>query len=163
MSVEPILIDESLILAIMDSLFFIYLGVSHESAEILDDVNARIGEAEPHLRRMRDVADQLHRELLKRNVDQFPLALRENWELKKRTSRLVSNGDIDGLYDRCVAAGATAGKLLGAGGGGFLMMFVPPDRQPEFTRRLADVRIFKYAIEHSGSLIVHDDRAAPLR
>jgi len=157
---EPLLIDESLILAIMDSLLFIYLGVSHVSTDILTHVNSRMDEASPHLRRIRDIADQLHLELLRRNVDQFPMALRENWELKKRTSHLISNGDIDDLYDRCLAAGASAGKLLGAGGGGFLMLFVPPERQDHFMARMGDLRIFKFAIEHSGSQIVHDDHLA---
>jgi len=156
-SVSPILIDEDLIRSMMDNLLFIYLGAERSASSILTDVVAQMDITKQYLLKMRDVTDQLHRELLKHNVDQFPLALQENWELKKQTSGLISNGYINDLYKLCISAGATAGKLLGAGGGGFLMMYVPIESQPDFFAKMNYMQIFKFDVSHAGSTIVHED------
>ena len=89
-SVKPILIDEPLILSIMDSLFYIYMGVSHDASQILGHLNGQMDRAEEHLLRMRDLTDTLYHELMNRNISQYACALRENWELKKQTSTLVA-------------------------------------------------------------------------
>jgi D-glycero-alpha-D-manno-heptose-7-phosphate kinase len=157
-SSEPILIDESLILSIMNNLVFIYLGFERSASDILTDVAAQMQYTSQHLLKMRDITDQLHRELMKRNIDQFPLALHENWELKKQTSSRISNGHINDLYNLCISAGATAGKLLGAGAGGFLMMYVPMDNQPHFFKKIKHLPTFKFDVVHSGSEIVHDTK-----
>jgi len=156
-TVEPILIDEDLIRSMMDNLLFIYLGAERSASSILTDVIAQMDSTNSYLLKMRDITDQLHRELVRHNVDQFPMALRENWELKKQTSGLVSNGHINDLYSQCISAGATAGKLLGAGGGGFLMMYVPIDDQPDFLVKMGHMQIFKFDVSHTGSTIVHED------
>ena len=157
-SVKPILIDESIIRSLMDSLVFVYLGGTHDASGILTDVQQHMGDNNEYLLRMRDITDQLYNDLMQRKIDQFKYALKENWELKKKTSSLVSSAFIENLYDRAIAAGAEAGKVLGAGGGGFLMMFVPLERQDQFRKKMSDYKLMKFDIEHNGSQIVHFDQ-----
>jgi D-glycero-alpha-D-manno-heptose-7-phosphate kinase len=63
--------------------------------------------------------------------------MREGWQSKKRSARAVSNAQLDELYDAALAAGALAGKVSGAGGGGYMMFFVPPDKRMDVVRALA--------------------------
>jgi D-glycero-alpha-D-manno-heptose-7-phosphate kinase len=81
--------------------------------------------------------------------------LRETWDLKKRLSPRVSSTEIDALYDLCCRTGALAGKLCGAGSGGFLLMVVPPDRRGELSAAVGDDRCVSFRIEHSGSVVSH--------
>jgi len=154
---NPLLIDESLIRSMLDSLLFIYLGQTHDASSILRDVNARMEDNERRLTHMRDLADGLYADLMRGNTDGFKDAIAKNWALKKQTSNRVSGGRIDDLYERARRHGAEAGKVLGAGGGGFLMVCVPQDRQAAFLAAMADQTILRFPIDHHGTQVVHAD------
>jgi len=156
-SVKPILIDENLIKGIMNNLIFIYLGQSHDASNILNDVNNNIKSTNSLLKRMRNITDELYKELMQRNINGFRDALKENWELKKRTSSLISTKGIEDLYKRAITYGAEAGKILGAGGGGYLMLYVPFEKQNYFKEKFSNYKTFKFNIDHLGSQIVHRD------
>jgi D-glycero-alpha-D-manno-heptose-7-phosphate kinase len=79
----------------------------------------------------------------------------EAWQAKRQLGPRVSNPEIDQLYDRARAAGALGGKLLGAGGGGFLLLFVPAERQPALRRALADRADVTVRFNSHGSRIIH--------
>jgi D-glycero-alpha-D-manno-heptose-7-phosphate kinase len=79
--------------------------------------------------------------------------LEESWRLKRRLSTKVTNEHIDAVYERCKRRGALAGKLCGAGGGGFLLMVVPPDCRPALIDEIGEHRCVKFRIEHSGSTV----------
>ncbi len=83
------------------------------------------------------------------------LLLHEGWLLKRRCSSQVSNGRIDAFYARARQAGATGGKLLGAGGGGFLLLWGEPDAQPAIRQALAELREVKFGFTSSGSEIIY--------
>ena len=152
--IKPILIDEELILKILDNLVYIYLGQSHDASQILSDVNNNISENNDTLLKMRDITDQLYKELMNRNIDQFVYALNENWLLKKYTSTHISNNHIDDLYDKAIRYGALGGKVSGAGGGGFLMMYVPVEKQDYFVKKMSGMKVMKFAIDHKGSRVI---------
>ena len=103
---------------------------------------------------MRDLTNDLYIELMRRNIDQFKYALIENWKLKKLTSKSVSNSWIDDVYNKALSFGAEAGKVLGAGGGGFLMVYVPFEKQDYFKEKMKEWKIFKFGIDHIGSRII---------
>lgn len=87
----------------------------------------------------------------------FGELLHEAWEFKRRLSSLVSNAEIDALYATAQSAGAIGGKLLGAGGGGFLLLFVPPERQSAVRHALASYIHVPFQFERLGSqIILHD-------
>lgn len=157
-SLKPILIDESYIQMIIKNLVFIYLGKSHEASYILTDVNQNMKNRMSDFRRLRDIAEQFYKDLMNRNIDNFQEYLKENWDIKKRISTKISNYTIDHLYLKSLKYGAEAGKLLGAGGGGFLMMYVPIEKQEYFKSKMIDYKILKFDIDHYGTQIVYKDK-----
>jgi D-glycero-alpha-D-manno-heptose-7-phosphate kinase len=80
--------------------------------------------------------------------------LNEGWALKRRLSDRVSNPDIDAIYETALRAGAVGGKLLGAGGGGFLLLFVRPDDRPKIRAALPKLIDVPFRFDSSGSRIV---------
>ena len=84
--------------------------------------------------------------------------LHENWMLKKSLASGISNLLIDDAYSRAMAAGATGGKLLGAGGAGFMLFYVPEDKQESVRAALSDLREIDFEMDNSGSSIVMTDR-----
>jgi D-glycero-alpha-D-manno-heptose-7-phosphate kinase len=89
-----------------------------------------------------------------RDIREFGLLLDETWCLKKQLSREVSNDIVDNLYGRAIAAGAMGGKITGAGGGGFLLLFVPPAKQKVVRESLGDKIHVPFRFESQGSQII---------
>jgi D-glycero-alpha-D-manno-heptose-7-phosphate kinase len=85
----------------------------------------------------------------------FGELLREAWVAKRSLTDCVSNPRIDELYERGLRAGALGGKLLGAGGGGFLLFFCEPHNQGRLREELAELRELRFALDPQGSKIVH--------
>jgi D-glycero-alpha-D-manno-heptose-7-phosphate kinase len=93
------------------------------------------------------------------DIGEFGELLHEAWVVKSSLSESVSSPMIDEIYEQALAAGALGGKLLGAGGGGFLLLFVRPEQQAEVHRRLARLVYVPFRFEDSGSQIVYRDQA----
>ena len=89
------------------------------------------------------------------NLDDFGRLLDKSWRLKKQTGNKVSNDGIDVLYERAIAAGALGGKLLGAGGGGFLLFYVPQDRQESVLTAMSDLMYVPFEFENGGTRVIH--------
>jgi D-glycero-alpha-D-manno-heptose-7-phosphate kinase len=88
----------------------------------------------------------------------FGELLHEAWQAKRSLSPAVSNSHVDEIYDQAISAGAVGGKLIGAGGGGFLLLFVPPSRQGFLKEALSKLVYVPFKFEFSGSQIVFFDR-----
>lgn len=90
----------------------------------------------------------------KRNIDDFGYLLDKTWKLKRSVSNKISNSFIDVLYQKGINAGALGGKLLGAGGGGFLLFYVPRDKQKEVRDALGLMEVpFKF--ENDGTKVIY--------
>ena len=123
------------------SLVLYYTGVSRESARIIADQSSNVRSGSL------DALDAMHgikREaivmkecILKGDFDGIVKSLRDGWENKKRSAKTVSNPHIDDIYNAVIAAGALAGKVSGAGGGGFMLFFMPPNKRMDVIRALA--------------------------
>ena len=101
---------------------------------------------------------ELYRELVRgAGVDVLGEALHESW-LKKRELPGVTDPEIDGWYDAARAAGATGGKVLGSGGGGFLLLYVPAAAQSAVRAALPGLREFPFALDREGSRIIYVGR-----
>ncbi len=94
------------------------------------------------------------------SITDFGRLLHEGWQLKRKMSSKVSNADIDDIYAAGREAGAIGGKLLGAGGGGFMLFFAPPEKQAGILKRLDKLLHVKFAFDYSGSSIVFYRKAA---
>ena len=90
-----------------------------------------------------------------KNLDDFGRLLDHTWKLKRQTGSAVSTNSIDELYAKGMAAGALGGKLLGAGGGGFLVFYVQPERQDAVRWAMRDLLYIPFKFEDSGARIIH--------
>jgi D-glycero-alpha-D-manno-heptose-7-phosphate kinase len=106
------------------------------------------------LRRMVELAHVLRHEIQSDNVDAFGALLHENWELKKSLTGKISTSVIDDWYDTARRHGATGGKILGAGAGGFLLLSAPPERHAAICHALPDLRPIPFAFERLGSQVI---------
>ena len=88
------------------------------------------------------------------NIDALGETLNRSWGIKKSLARGISNPMIDDVYERGIKAGATGGKLLGAGGGGFLLFYVPEEKQQSVREALSDLSELTFEFDNSGVSII---------
>ena len=103
---------------------------------------------------MMELAHQLRRELQHNRIEALGEIIGEGWRLKKSLMKGIAPDFIDHWYARARRAGAVGGKLLGAGAGGFLLFYAPPDRHEAVTRALAGLRRVDFRFESQGSRII---------
>jgi len=138
--VNPLRVKNWILCELEASLVLFYTGVSRESAKIIADQSRNVttgsGDAIAAMHGIKREAMVMKECLLKGDFDGIVDSMLQGWESKKRSASTVSNPRIEEIYDTAVAAGASAGKVSGAGGGGFMMFFVPPDRRMAVVRKL---------------------------
>jgi len=122
------------------SLLLFYTGVSRESAQIIADQSSNVTagaiDAIDAMHELKASALAMKECLLRGDFDGIVASMQGSWASKKRTARSVSNSRIDEIFESAMAAGARAGKISGAGGGGFMWFFVPPEKRMSVTREL---------------------------
>ncbi len=122
------------------SILLYYTGVSRESAKIIADQSSNVitGDANAidAMHAMKREAVSMKECLLKGDFEGMVESMREGWANKKRSAKTVSNPHIESIFESALQAGALAGKISGAGGGGFMMFFVPPEKRMDVIRRL---------------------------
>jgi D-glycero-alpha-D-manno-heptose-7-phosphate kinase len=146
--------------ALQQQIMLFYTGVTRSANTILAEQTANIATTRPQLDLLRDLAGYAADRLRDGDVDAIGAAVRESWEAKRKLASGVSNGSIDAAVDRALAAGAAGVKLTGAGGGGFLLVICPMERQRAVRQTLADMRELPVKLDRLGSrtiLNVHRD------
>jgi D-glycero-alpha-D-manno-heptose-7-phosphate kinase len=133
-----------------------FTGFSRFASEIEKEKIANLDKREHQLHGLRAMVDEATSLLVSpgRSLDDLGRLLHESWLMKRELSSGVSSPAIDELYQTARAHGATGGKLLGAGGGGFLLLFVPPERQARLRERLKDLVSVAVRFDSGGSKIV---------
>ena len=142
---------------LQSSLLMLYTGVTRSANAVLAEQRRNTetdGAAVEGLRQMRDLADQLRDSLCVGNLDGFGEVLHAGWMLKRTLAAGISSPAIDGWYDLARRHGAMGGKLLGAGGGGFLLLYAHPDRHAEIIDALQELRAIPFRFEPQGSKII---------
>ena len=139
--VNPLRIKAHIKAELESSLVLFYTGVSRESAKLVDEQtsNVKTGDAkflEP-LHAIKAEAVSMKEAILKADFDAFAASMQLGWESKKKMAKSISNPMIEEIYNAAIAAGAKAGKVSGAGGGGFIMFFVDPAQRPYVMRALS--------------------------
>ncbi len=155
--VEPIALSRDARRALDGCLVMYYTGITRSASEILAvQSRAMAGEAEKvrAMQRMVEHAMDLRDQLWRGNLEAMGTILHENWLLKQSLTSGISNPQINGWYERARAAGALGGKLLGAGGGGFLLFYVPVERQAAVREALSELRPVPFSLEPRGSRII---------
>jgi D-glycero-alpha-D-manno-heptose-7-phosphate kinase len=151
--VRPIIAPAQTLERLHRCLMLFYTGRQRAAADVLADQReaVRDGRATAALSAMRDLAYELRDALGEGDVEAFGAILHRNWELKRTLAEGISDADVDALYSRALEAGATGGKLLGAGRGGFLLFLAPPERHAAIRSALQELRETPFRFASSGS------------
>jgi len=155
--VSPVICERATMQEIEASILVFYTGITRSASAVLrqqaEDV-ASDARKQQVLARMAGLSYALRDELHRNNPAAAGEILHENWELKKSVSSAVSSGEIDEWYAAARRAGAVGGKILGAGGGGFLMLYAPKDAHEEIKSVLQGLRPVSIGFEPLGSRII---------
>jgi D-glycero-alpha-D-manno-heptose-7-phosphate kinase len=141
-------------LALQQQIMLFYTGVTRSADTILAEQSANIGAALTNLDSLRDLAAFGAEQLRAGQVDSLGAAIRESWEAKRKLASGVSNEQVDQLVSCALDAGAAGVKLTGAGGGGFLLVICPMERQPAVRAALAHLRELPVKLDRLGSRVV---------
>jgi len=155
--VSPVIIRPDILTRLQSQLLVFYTGQTRSASALLADQSAAVGASADKrhaLRRMVELAHQLKSDLESGCLEAFGAILDENWNLKKSLSAAVSSDQIDAWYNAARRSGATGGKILGAGAGGFLLFFAPPERHDAIESSLPGLRRFPMRFEAMGSQII---------
>ena len=140
--------------ALQQQIMLFYTGITRSADTILAEQNANVEATRPQLDLLRDLAGFAVERLRSGDVDAIGPAVRESWEAKRKLASGVSNDQIDGAVSRALDAGASGAKLTGAGGGGFLLVICPMERQRAVRQSLADMRELPVKLDRLGSRVV---------
>ena len=156
--VFPIIISPNRKKQLNNNLMMFFTGFTRFSSDIqkVNNVNGT-EEKRSKLKKMYNLVDEAEAVLTNndRNIDEFGELLNETWKLKKGTGNSISTGRIDELYDKGIKAGALGGKLLGAGGGGFLVFYVQPEKQEHVKKAMRDLMYIPFKFEDGGTRVIH--------
>ena len=155
--VEPLICRTQTLEELQRNLMMFYTGITRSAAEILKEQTQVLGEQRSAIEKMHRMVEHAHavrHELEGGNPDGVGEILHESWLLKRSLTDGISNAAIDGWYEAARKAGALGGKILGAGGGGFLLLYVPRERQTAVKQSLGQLRQVPFSFEREGSKIV---------
>lgn len=155
--VLPIIISPERKDLLNDNLLLFFTGFTRFSSEIQQSTEKTMKDKTRQLLDMLALVDDAQKVLTDKtaDLDDFGRLLDLSWRLKKQTGSKISTGSIDELYEKAIAAGALGGKLLGAGGGGFLLFYVQKERQPEVIRAMDGLMRVPFRFENGGTRVIH--------
>lgn len=141
-----------------ESLMLFYTGMTRAADSILTEQKTNINHNLVVLRSMKEMAYTARNELCAGNIDAIGHLLHEYWQLKKHLSSNISNGVIDEWYQAAREAGALGGKITGAGGGGFLLLYCPLEKREAVRAALSHLRELPFQLEPDGSKVIFNYR-----
>jgi D-glycero-alpha-D-manno-heptose-7-phosphate kinase len=133
------------------NLLLFYTARTRKSASILTEQKSRTQKQRGTLEAMMPLVDQVEQALVEHRYDAVGAALHEGWMLKQKMASQISDDEIDGIYKNALAAGALGGKIAGAGGGGFLLLYVLPEYQNQVRQALSNLFELPFMTERDGS------------
>lgn len=156
-SVRPIIISPERKKELDENLLLFYTGIQRFSSEIQADTFAKPVDKTQQLLDMLALVDEAEKILTdkEKSLNEFGELLDTTWKLKRGTGSKVSNGSIDELYDIAIKAGALGGKLLGAGGGGFLLFYCEKEKQENLKKALDNLMIVPFKFENDGAQVLY--------
>lgn len=153
--IDPIICSKQTKNNLRDNLLVFYTGIQRISSDILSEQNKKSQTNLTFLNQMVKLAEESRRCMETNHLNTFGELLHEGWLLKKQLASTISNSIIDEYYDLARQAGAIGGKLLGAGGGGFLMLYCEKDKQHTVRNALKHLKEYFIDFEPQGSKIIY--------
>ena len=159
--IEPIVMKKESYKKLEENCLMFYTGLKHDASKILKEQKDNVerdSKKEEMLLKMCDLARELKTHFEQNDVDFLGECLSKGWQLKKQMASSISQTAIDELYELGINNGATGGKLLGAGGGGFLLFYVPTKEGKEKIRKaFKDYKELPFELDNSGVSIIFND------
>ncbi len=157
----PVILENKVKRRFSSSLLLYYTGLARSADDILSEqkANMEAGDKLTMMQKMVSLVDPFTRAMESGDIERCGQLLDENWHLKRTMASGISNPAIDSMYATAKNAGALAGKITGAGGGGFLLLVVPREKQNQVFQALSGYRELPFMIEESGSKVIFDDRS----
>lgn len=156
--VLPVIISPERKRQLNNNLIMFFTGFTRFSSDVQKaNKVSTTEEKRARLRKMYELVDEAEDVLVNKesDLDDFGRLLDTTWKLKKGTGSAISTGSIDELYEKGMTAGALGGKLLGAGGGGFLVFYVQPDKQDAVKEAMKDLLYIPFKFEDGGTRVIH--------
>lgn len=155
---EKVILSKDKIVQLDNNLLMFYLGTTRSASSILSEqkTNTQNNNSKiENLHKMVELSTKLKKELSMGNIDAIGDILHRGWLYKKELASKISNPTIDHYYNLAIKSGATGGKLLGAGGGGFLLFYVPQENHSNVRTALKDLKETKFNFDFEGSKILY--------
>lgn len=156
--VLPIIISPERKQRLNANLMMFFTGFTRFSSDVQKaNSSGKMEDKKVQLKKMYELVDEAELILVdkSRDLDDFGSLLDSTWKLKRQTGAAVSTGSIDCLYTKGIEAGALGGKLLGAGGGGFLVFYVQSEKQENVRKAMSDLMYIPFEFEDSGTRVIH--------
>lgn len=155
-AVEPVHLEKSIYKELEQSLLMFYTGTPRSSASVLAEQQANMDSPEKVdvVRRMVDLVWVAQEALFAGELHRFGELLNLSWKMKQRLASRITNPQIQALYDKAIDAGAVGGKLLGAGGGGFVLFYCPPQNQAQLRSTMAGYRELPFRFDTAGAQVM---------
>lgn len=141
-----------------ENILLFYTGVTRKADVILSEQKGNIDSQVDTLDRIRAQAGEVREALAEGVMNRVGRILDAGWRHKRQLAGRITNSAIDDMYDRALDAGATGGKIAGAGGGGFLLLYCPPDRQAQVREALSNLKELPFALERDGTKVILNAR-----
>jgi len=154
--VRPITLNLLRLEELQSHLMLFFTHITRTASDIAADKISQIPNKKNELRMLHNMVKEAIMILNEdRDITEFGKLLHEAWEIKRKLSLKVSNNTIDDIYRKARKAGAVGGKILGAGGGGFIIFFVKPELQPKVKEALKDLLYVPFRFDTLGSQIIY--------
>ncbi|MGE5223265.1 MAG: GHMP kinase [Omnitrophica WOR_2 bacterium] len=141
-----------------ENILLFYTGVTRSAATVLHEQKENIEQRRNVLRKIKEMAYTARNELLSGNLDNLGYILHESWMLKKQLASNISNGKINEIYEAARRAGAIGGKITGAGGGGFLLLYCAHEKHEAVRLALHPLQELPFQLEQDGSKVIFNYR-----
>ena len=156
-NITPLIIDGKTRNSLYNNIMLFFTGNTRDSRKILSEQSDNIENKRKMLDDLVLTVDKVYEELNKNNIDIVGSELNRTWQIKKSLSSGISNELIDNMYNAAISAGAIGGKILGAGGGGFMLLYVKDDKKAKVREALKDYREIPFKVDSEGSRIIFVD------
>lgn len=141
-----------------ESLMLFYTGVTRSSSDILSEQRQNISARIKLLDEIKHQAYEIHANLCNGCSDRVGEIMHQGWQHKRQLAGRISNSYLDALYRKALDAGAVGGKIAGAGGGGFLLLYCPPEHQAAVRETLCDLKELPFGLERDGTKVIFNVR-----
>jgi D-glycero-alpha-D-manno-heptose-7-phosphate kinase len=160
-AVEPVILPAARLEELQSHFLLFFTGVSRTASDVAKEQVKVIATKQQELKAMRALVDEATNVVLHgANLLDFGRLLHESWQLKRSLSSHISPAFVDDIYVKARKVGALGGKLLGAGGGGFMLFFAPPSQHESIRRALSNLLWVPFQFETGGSSIIFYDPAS---